>query len=337
MKFDRDGVLSYNQPVKIFITGGTGFIGSHLVQHLSSDRETETFVLVRKPEKAAGLKLPNIHWLKGDIFSLPPLPSGLDIVFHLAGLTKSLKSADYYTVNQRGTASFIQTILKLKNAPKVVHLSSLAASGPSAPGRAVREDDPPRPVDHYGFSKLRGEEEALKFKNAFPVVIVRVGAVFGPGDTDFLNYLRLIAKGILPSFGPADKMFSLSYVKDLVRALLLCAQKDLRSGEVFNVADPRPYSWDDIGRSAGAVLGKKLFRVKIPLPAVFLATLCSELASACTRKPSIINLDKFKEMKQAGWVADVRKAEELLGFRTFYSLKEGLLETITWYRENGRL
>lgn len=323
------------QDVKIFITGATGFIGSHLVERLSRDRGTEIWALVRNPEKAAGWPAA-VHILKGDLASIPRLPSDLDIVYHLAGLTKALKSIDYYTVNRQGTARLIQSLEAMDGRPRVVVLSSLAAAGPSFKGGAVKESDPPRPVDPYGQSKLLGEEEALARRDRFPLVIVRVGAVFGPGDKDFLSYFGFIKKGILPAFG-RGRPLSLCYVKDLVRALALCAGTEFRSGEILNIGDPRPYGWQEIGETAGRILGKKLRRLPIPLPAVFLGAIFSEIFSALRRKPSIINLDKFKEMRQDGWVADVTKAERLLSFRTQYSLEQGLRETLSWYQEHGWL
>jgi len=322
--------------MKAFITGGTGFIGSHLIDFLLS-QDIDIFALVRNLNNLKALKGLNIHFLEGDLFSIPPLPSDLDCVFHLAGLTKALKSADYYTVNQQGSASLFHSLLTQKIFPKVIYLSSLAAVGPSLEGRPIKENEVPHPINPYGESKAKGEEEALKFKEKFPIVILRVGGVFGPRDRDFLHFFKFMKREILPTFDSKQRPLSLCYVKDLVTALYLVSQKELESGEIINIANPRPYSWDEIGRAAGRALGKNLRRITIPLPLVYLVALVSGGMADLCRKPSIINLQKLKEMRQKGWVADVTKAKEKLSFETKYSLEEGMQETIDWYVKNNWL
>ena len=240
--------------MKAFLTGGTGFIGTHLIDLLLA-RDTEVYVLVRNPDKEPALLKKEVRVLRGDLFSIPALPAGLDIVFHLAGRIRSLNSDDYYTVNQEGTASLFRSLSRLKERPKVVVLSSQAAAGPSLGGRPVKESDPPRPVTTYGRSKLRGEQEALRLRNEFPVVIIRACSVFGPHDRDFLAYFKLAAKGIVLTL-KKKKEASLVYVKDLAEALWLCAGAEVPSGETFNIADSRTYTLDDLGKAVAGALGR---------------------------------------------------------------------------------
>jgi len=315
--------------MKAFITGGTGFIGRHLIDFLSA-YDAEIFALVRDPRKAVEFADKKICLLKGDLFSLPSLPAGIDIVFHLAGKTRSLQESEYYTVNQEGTASLFRALLSSGARPKVVHLSSLAASGPSQENSAVREDDPPHPVTSYGRSKLMGEQEALKFKDRLPLVIVRASAVFGPLDRDFLEFFRLIGRGILPTVAE-EKYVSLCYVKDLAEALYLCARYDLPSGEVFNIADPSPWTWERLGEAAGRAMGRKFRRVRIPVGALSLAARLSELRSRLKGEPGLLSREKYIDFKQPGWVADVGKAATMLSFRPRYSLEKAIQETIDWY------
>ncbi len=323
--------------MKAFITGGTGFIGSHLIDYLL-EKGFHIHALVRDLNNLKWLKGKNIAFLQGDFFNIPPLPKKINYVFHLGGLTRASKSADYYTVNHEGTASLFRSLITQEILPeKIIYLSSLGAAGPSSNGQAVKESDPPHPITPYQKSKLKGEIEALKHKSQFPVVILRAGAIYGPRDKDFLNYFAFIKKGILPSMRSSQRLFSLCYVKDLVRALYLSTQKELNSGEVFNIADPQPYLWDEIGEAAGRALGKKLKKISLPLTVFYVSALISELIGVLTKNPSIYNRQKFKEAKQAGWVADVRKAEEKLSFQTQYNLQEAIEETIQWYLEEDWL
>jgi len=315
--------------MKAFLTGGTGFIGTHLIDLLLA-RDVEVYVLVRNPEKTPALLKKEVRVLRGDLFSIPALPAGLDIVFHLAGKTRSLNSDDYYTVNQEGTASLFRSLGRLKERPKVILLSSQAAGGPSRRGQPVRESDPPRPVSPYGLSKLRGEREALRFKNQFPIVIVRACSVFGPQDRDFLTYFRLATKGIVLTLRE-NKAISLVYVKDLVEALFLCGRTGLPSGETFNIADSRECTLDDLGTAAAAALGRKFRRIKIPKGLLYLISLLYEAGHHLTRNAGVINRDKYHELMQPGWLVDVRKAAEWLSFRTRYPLDRAVQETISWY------
>jgi len=324
--------------MKVFITGGTGFVGSHLAEHLINQHDAEVFALMRDLKKPKWLKGLDIHPLNGNLFSIPDLPEDLDFVFHLAGLTKAYKSADYYTVNQKGTASLFQSIQEQRIKPKkIIYLSSMAAAGPSSQGTPVREDHSSAPVTLYGDSKLQGEQEALKFKDELFSVILRVGAVYGPRDRDFLKYFRTINRGILPVMGKKDRLLNLCYVKDLCQALILAAQADLDSGEIFHIAHPQPHSWNEIGQISGEILNKKLITVRIPLPLVYLAAAGSDLISLFTKKRSIINKQKYLEFKQEGWLSDTLKAEKQLLFKAAFPLREGLKETLQWYQDQGWL
>lgn len=317
------------------MTGGTGFIGSHLID-LMLAKDAEIFALVRDPLKARWKEGDKVHLLRGDLFSIPSLPSGIDIVFHLAGKTKAFKRADYYTVNQTGTARVFDALLAAAVSPKIVYLSSLAVCGPSQERRSIKESDPPKPITHYGRSKWLGEEEALKHKDRFSVIIARACAVYGPQDKDFLDYFRWIKRGILPTVR-MEKWVSLIYVKDLVEALYLCSQKELPSGEVLNIGNPRPHTWEELGEAAGLALGRSLRKVRIPLGFFYLAAVLSELADRFRGKAGIFNRQKYLDLKQPAWVADVDKAAKLLDFEPRYGLAEGLRETMDWYSKNGWL
>ena len=324
--------------MRVLVTGGTGFLGSHLVERLLEEPGAEVHALVRNPSKLRWLEgIEGVRFLTGDLQNLPALPAGLGCVFHLAGLTKTLKASDYYTVNREGTANLLRALEGQSGAPRFIHLGSIAAGGPSSPRRPVCEGDPPRPVSPYGESKLMAETEVFKYKDRFPVVTLRAAAVYGPRDEDFLEYFRLMKRGILPLVGQGRKSASLLYVRDAVRAVLLAARSGGPSGEVFNIADPKIYTWEDVGRTVAGLLGKKLVRVRFPLWAAYLASAASEGIGRLGGKASALNMGKYNQMKPDGWVVDVRKARQGLGFESRFSLEEGLGETIAWYLWKGLL
>lgn len=324
--------------MRVLVTGGTGFLGSHLIEALSADARAEVYALVRDPSKPRWLEgIDNVRFLAGDLGDLPALPSDLTCVYHLAGRTKTLRPSEYYSVNRDGTANLLRALEKQPATLRFVHLSSLAAVGPSSPGRGVSEDDPPRPVSAYGESKLQAEREVLKSKDRFSVVLLRVAAVYGPRDEDFLEFFRWIKRGIKPILG-RHKSMSLVYVRDAVRACLLAGHPGRPSGEIFNVAAPKPCGWEDIGRTAARLLGKRPIPVRLPLWSAYLTSAASEgVGRFFGGGKSLFNVSKYKQMRPDGWVADVRKARRELGFETIFTLEQGLGETIAWYLWKGLL
>jgi dihydroflavonol-4-reductase len=324
--------------MKAFVTGGTGFIGSHLIDYLLNDRKADVCALVRDKNKNKWLTGYKIQTLEGDLFSIPPLPDGIEYVFHVAGATKAIKTAGYYTVNQRGTASLLRALEAQKvSLKKLIFLSSQAVSGPSHQGRPVHENQTPAPISPYGKSKLEAEREGLQFKEVFPLVIIRAPTIFGPRDPVLLSYFKFIKKGILPSLGTKQRLVSLCYVKDLARAMVLSADRPTENGEIFHVADSTPRSWDELGLAAGTALGINLCKIKLPISILYPIYLFAEIFGKIRHDPSILSREKYLEMKQEGWVVDTKKAQDKLGFRPQHPFQAAIKQTLDWYIRQGWL
>ncbi|MCP2520748.1 NAD(P)-dependent oxidoreductase [Candidatus Aminicenantes bacterium AC-335-B20] len=322
--------------MKVFITGGTGFIGSHLIEYLIS-KEAEIYALVRNPSNLRWLTpiKDKIHILKGDLFNFPEIPRDIDFIFHLAGITKSSSTRikNYYLINHIGTANLLNFLESTKIFPKkFIYLSSLSVTGPSRPESPNKEDDPPNPISHYGRSKLLGEKEVLSRKNKFQSVIIRTPGIYGPRDKDFLSGLKSVKKGFFISFGK-KVWLSLCYVKDLVEGMFLASQTTMKSGEIFNIADSKIYTWEEFCLTAAEIMNVKVKKIIIPVSLVYPICFISEIFSILSKQDLILNFDRIKELKQESWVCMSEKAKKYLKFKARYSLKEGLKETISWYRE----
>ncbi len=171
------------------VTGATGFIGSHLVEVLVS-RGWRVRCLVRRPaELPEGAEA--VH---GDLAGagLERAAAGVEVVFHLAGVTKARRAREYYEGNARGTAALVEACA---GVPRFVHVSSLAAVGPSADSVPLTEDAEPAPFTHYGKSKLEAERIVRASALGERAVIVRPPVVYGPRDTDVLHFFRAAARG----------------------------------------------------------------------------------------------------------------------------------------------
>jgi nucleoside-diphosphate-sugar epimerase len=326
--------------LQALVTGGRGFIGSSLVEELLK-RGWTVKCLLRDPHDPGWLAGLNFEPHAGDIVTgsgLAEAVSGVDYVFHLAGLTKTFRKSDFEKVNVGGTHNLLKAVHQFNPGVKCfVLVSSLAAAGPSRTGQPLREHDPPQPISEYGRSKLKAEQVAIEFANDLPVAIVRPPAVFGPRDRDMFEMFKYAQKGwrLVLSGGP--RWASLIYVKDLVRGLLLTVEIEAARSQTYFLCNDERYSWDTIGNLLAHRFGKPLRTVTVPLPLALLIFAGFDLFGKVTKTSSLFNLDKFQELKALHWICDNTKAKTELGFRTKFSLEEAIRETAEWYVANGWL
>src|SRR6185437_13269740 len=176
--------------VMILVTGGTGFIGTHLVDRLLEKKQVFR-VLARRPGSVK-----NMIASRGDLATgegVAEALEGVDTVIHLAGTTKTLTSEGYWLGNVVATENLARAIAAAARPIRVVHVSSLAAIGPAPDGAAVTEEDDPHPVSLYGESKLEGER---RMRAHIPeAVVVRPPVVYGPRDTDVFEIVKSASRG----------------------------------------------------------------------------------------------------------------------------------------------
>ena len=312
----------------ILVPGGTGFIGSHLLEKLSALGEPARCLLRRQ---ARPRRLPaGIEAAYGDLVSgegVEEAVRGADTVIHLAGVTKALAVRDYYAGNVRATETLVRALAG--RAIRLVHVSTLAAIGPSDDGTPVDEDAQPCPLTHYGRSKL--EAERMVRALAPEAVIVRPPAVYGPRDTDIFQILRTISRGWMLEIGGGQRWVSFIYVKDLVEGLL-AARRGV-GGRAYFLAHPQPVSWSELGAAAARIMARRLRVVRVPSSVAYAVGLGAEAWSHLTRQPGIISREKVAEARCRWWTCDTRRAAAELGFEARTPLATGLAETLSWYKE----
>ncbi len=325
-------------PKRVLVTGGTGFVGSHLVELLLR-KGYSVRCLVRDPSRLRWIKGQEVQLITGDCTIPETLSSAVkdvSLVFHVAGLTRARQVREYYEVNHLGTKNLLEACARHNpGISKFILVSSLAAAGPSQDGTPVRDSDSPRPVSDYGKSKLNAEYATSQFKDTFPVVILRPSAVYGPRDTDIYEFFRWAAKGLTIEIGGGDRFIEPCYVEDLATALLLAAEKRQRSGSVYFVAENRTYSWSAFVRALLSTGRVKARTITVPYAVAYLLGIVSELGSMVTGKPALTNRQKVREAIQKYWIADMSKIEKEIGFVAAYPLDQGLSLTWKWYREQG--
>jgi nucleoside-diphosphate-sugar epimerase len=326
------------QPV--LVTGASGFIGRHLVRRLI-ERGDRVSCLVRATSCIDELRSAGAQVIKGDVTDCASIGRALavsqaGIVFHLAGLTKALRTDNFLRVNAGGVESVAAACAERTNKPVLIVVSSLAAAGPCAAGRPRVESDVPAPMSAYGCSKLAGEQAAAGYAAVVPISIVRPPMVFGPGDGSMLEMFRPIERwGIHVVPGLGERCFSLIHVADLVEGLLFAGEKGERlhpngspgQGIYFMAADDCP-TYAELGQAMATALGRKRATVvHLPGPLVRLVGLCGDAMGRIRRRPGWVNSDKIAEALAGSWTCSSAKAHTHLGWSPAATLADRLHET----------
>lgn len=327
----------------VLVTGATGFIGSVLVSYLK-EQACNVRIFLRPEsdrEKAARLGVDVVTGRYDNPADLRHALQGVDMVIHLAGVTKSLDEKGFYEGNVMPVEEMLKTVVETcPGLRRFVLVSSLAAAGPArsaSPG--VKEHDMPLPVSAYGRSKLEAEQVALRWKDRVALTIVRPPAVYGPGDKDVLQFFSALKKRVMLAAGDGrSQRFSLIYVDDLVKGIVLAATAPDACGETYFLTSSRGYSWAEVARVAQKALGIG-WHVTLPLPKSVIRAVAavSGAAGRITGRPSLLNPDKAEEMVQDFWVCSPLKAQRELGFSADTTLQDGVKATIEWYRKEGWL
>jgi len=326
------------------LTGATGFIGLNLAEHLLR-RGDRVRALVRDRARAAELAAMGAELAVGDVASaetLPPAVAGVDVIVHLAGLTKALTAAELFRVNAGGTRALAEVAAAL-GRPRLVLVSSLAAAGPSRAGAPRREEDRPAPVSRYGESKLAAEEHVRAFARSLEISVVRPPVVYGPRDKELLPVLfRMARTGVIVKSGFGEKRYSLVHVDDLVDLVVRTTWRGRRLGAagsegIYFADDGVEHRWDDVARATLAALGTRGVVVPLPEAAGWLAAGAATLAAQLTGKPAMLSFDKLKEIREAAWTCSSDRARRELGWEPRYPLVEGIRQSAEWFRSRGML
>jgi nucleoside-diphosphate-sugar epimerase len=324
------------------VTGSSGFIGSHLVDALLA-RGATVRALVREGSPVTALD-PRVERSVVDLLDDRSVRDaeaweGVTHVFHLAGVTKRRTLAQFRYGNVVPTANVLAAAVASGGStpPRVVLVSSQAAAGPApALERPVREDDPARPIEEYGRSKLEAEQAVRLHDGRLPVAIVRPASVYGPRDRDFLRVFRLASRSIALHAVPRDNVFSIVHVSDLVAALMLAAEHPAAVGRTYFVANEAPVTWREFYATVARVASTApALELQVPLRALALVGLAGDVLNMLTGWHSLANSQKTRLARPRWWVCDSGRFRDELGWRPSRTLQEGVQETYLWYLQAG--
>ncbi|MCA9542198.1 MAG: NAD-dependent epimerase/dehydratase family protein [Myxococcales bacterium] len=331
---------------RALVTGASGFIGRHLVRALQADG-WQVEALVRTTSNIADLE--GCALVVGDLTepeTLRPAMAHVDAVFHLASLLKVPWRADFAPVNVEGTRAVAAACAAAARPPVLVVVSSMAATGPALEGRPRVESDPPAPVSRYGRVKRAAELAAAEFADRVPLTIVRPPMVFGEGDRGALPLFRGVVGGwhLVPT--RAARRIGLVHAADLSVGLIAAARRGARlpggdgasgAAGIYFIAAPETPTYAELGRQIAEAADAAVRVVHLPSPVTRVAATLGEWSARLRDRPSVLNVDKYREAVAGDWICDVSRARSELGWRPTAPLAVRIRQTIDGYRAAGWL
>jgi len=314
----------------IFITGGTGFVGSTLINRLR-DSGHHIMALARQINKT----MPGddeVEWIQGDLLrpeSYMQYVGKADYIFHLAGMLSSRRREDFIQTNVTGTESLLKVCAK-SDAPSVrfIYMSSIAAMGPDYHGQLLDESSICNPNTEYGRSKLEAEKCVEHYAESFPIVILRPSFIYGRGDMRGLTFIKTVMKQTVLIGSGIIKTVSICHVSDVVESCILSMDADLKSKSVFIISDPEIYTLTWLLNILKLTF-RKLYKTGCSFGNERLVQIVDRLEN--------ISIAPTKSSVSQYWGCDIRKAKSILRFKSRVTLKDGAFDTVQWYYSQGLL
>lgn len=326
--------------MKTLITGATGFLGGALAYRLR-ELGWDVTALGRNPAKLNELEDAGMKSLQADVSKRGDVFAAVknqEIVFHCAALPAPWGNFEnFYQANVIGTRNVAQACLE-HNVKRLIYVSTPSIYFDYGSRINVKENDPlPEPVSNYARTKLLAEEEIDKgFADGLPVVSIRPRALFGEGDT--VIFPRLLARlktGRLPILGDGENVVDLTYIQNVVDALLLCADSPAQTlGKKYNISNGEPVKiWELINRICD--------ELQLPRPTRRISRNVAHAAAGVIEffytlvprspEPPLTRLSV--SMLANSTTLDISAARSELGYQPKVSVEEGARRFLKWWKD----
>jgi len=301
--------------MRLGISGGTGFVGSHLIDvALAAGHEVRALTRREQPQRDG------LEWISGsldDRAALQQLVTNADAILHVAGVISAPDAAAFNKGNVEGTLAMLAAATA-GGVHRFIHVSSLAAREPK--------------LSLYGASKARAEE--LVRSSGLEWSIVRPPAVYGPGDKETLELFRMAKLGLM--LMPPHGHVSMIHADDLARLLLALTGPTAPSGILIEADDGKAHGWThrQLARELGRAVGTKPAIVSAPGVFLKLAARADQLVRGPRAK---LTVDRAAYFSHRNWVVDPKLGPPPDLWQPAIVTEHGLKETADWYRDKGWL
>lgn len=310
------------RPVRILITGATGFLGGRLAGRLVGDGH-HVRASVRRPGDEH--RTPEgVHGVVAPLNEVPALieaVTGVDVIVHAAGGGRGRRPEDFFVNNTETTRSLLEAAVAQGDPRRFVLVSSVAAKAAQT---------------HYGRSKRDAEGLALDAAEHMDVVVLRPPAVYGPGDERMRPLFRAAARGFVPRVARSGGRISLLHVDDCTSALVAVLEA---GAGVYEADDGPAHTWEELAQLLGRALSRSRTPrlVGVPKGALFGAALATEAIGRMRNRSVLLTRDKARELTGSDPVTDSSSLRKQLGWTHTVELSEGFRQTADWYRSRGDL
>lgn len=328
--------------MRVLVTGGTGFCGSHLVRHLLDSGNDVT--VLDKESGTVGLELESAGakvelGTVTDADFVDQMAHGHDIIYHLASAFRDINASDdtYWDIDVNGTRNVLAAAER-HDVRRVVHCSTQGVHGSleETPGN---EESPITPNDYYCYSKYQAELVCQEFiETGLDVTIIRPTSIYGPGDLyGWLKLHRIVRTGRFLMLGDGRTLNHPVFIENLISALELAATVPEAKGRTYLIGDEEPVTLNRLVATVADANNVDVRIVHLPLYApLWLVAGAVELVC----KPFRIDPPIFR--RRLSWFRTNRafsidRAKRELGYRPAVDLSQGLSLTAAWYEQQGLL
>jgi nucleoside-diphosphate-sugar epimerase len=322
-----------------FVTGGTGFVGSHVVEYLLANGYDHVRCLVRsEPKWLEGLDVEIVRGDLGSFASIKKAVRGVEYIYHIGGLTRSKSLDELRKANVEGTLNVVRAVDEA--APyvrKILVTSSLSVIGQSD-DPVADEDTPMNPISMYGRSKAEMEDQLKEWSSRLPITIVRPAAVYGPRENDIYTYFKSASRGLTAIVGDGtDPEVNLVYATDVARGVVEAAESTSAEGKTYFIGSERQYSWAEMRDAVADALGRRVVTLNVPPKMVERVGALFEKTAGLLGKYPPLNKEKAREILSACKMCSVERAKADFGYSQEVELDMGVRKTVVWYQDNGWL